>query len=61
MLALLQQVADETPDTHPYIGDRLARQLREKLNALPVAERSTNRWRLTVQLAEEELHLGKRS
>ena len=58
MLALLQQVADETPDTHPYIGDRLARQLREKLNALPATERSTNRWRLTVRLAEEELHLG---
>ncbi len=58
MLALLQQLADETPETHPYIGDRLARQLREKLNALPAAERSTNRWRLMVLLAEEELRLG---
>ena len=57
MLALLQQLADETPDI-PYIGDRSARQLREKLNALPVTEKSTNRWRLMVQLADEELRLG---
>ena len=58
MLVLLQQVADETPDTNSYIGDRLARQLREQLNAIPTAERSTNRWRVMVRLADEELRLG---
>ena len=58
MLALLQQLADETPDTNPYIGDRLARQLREKLNALPATDTGPDRRRLMVQLAEEELRLG---
>ena len=58
MLALLQQLADDTPDTNSYIGDREARQLREELNAIPATERSTNRWRLMVQLADEELRLG---
>ena len=58
MLALLQQVADETPDTNSYLGDGAARQLRERLSALPATDIGTNRWRLMVQLAEEELHLG---
>ena len=40
MLALLQQLADETP-TLPYIGDRLARQLRKQLNALPATNTGT--------------------
>ena len=58
MLALLQRLADETPDTNTYLGDRDAKQLREALNALPAAGRSTNRWRLMVVLADEELRLG---
>ena len=58
MLALLQRVADETPDTHVYIGDRQVRQLREKLNALPATDTGPNRWRLMVDLADEELRLG---
>ena len=58
MLVLLQQLADETPDANTYLGDRDAKQLREALNALPPEEQSTNRWRLTVGLAEEELRLG---
>ena len=58
MLALLQQIADETPDTHPYVGDWRARQLREELRALPAADPSPNRWRVMVQLSGEELRLG---
>ena len=58
MLALLQQVADETPATNSYLGDGEARQLRGRLNALSATDVGTNRWRLMVQLAEEELHLG---
>ena len=58
MLALLQRLADETPDTNTYQGDRDARQLREALSAVPATERSTNRWRLMVRLADEELRLG---
>ena len=58
MLALLQQIADDTPDGHPYIGDRQARELRDRLNALPATAPAANRWRLMIQLAEEELRLG---
>lgn len=58
MLDLLQRLADETPETNTYLGDRMARQLREQLEAIPPAERSTNRWRLMMQLADEELRLG---
>ena len=58
MLALLQEVADDTPDTHPYIGDRQAREFRERLSALPATAPAANRWRLMIQLAEEELRLG---
>ena len=58
MLALLQRLADATPDTNTYQGDRDARQLREALSAVPATERSTNRWRLMVRLADEELRLG---
>ena len=58
MLALLEAIADETPDTHPYIGDWRARQLREELNALPATETGPNRWRVMVQLSGEELRIG---
>ena len=57
MVALLQQLADETP-TLPYIGDAQVRQLREQLDALPATDTGSNRWRLMVQLADEELRLG---
>ncbi|MXZ71519.1 MAG: CRTAC1 family protein [Acidobacteria bacterium] len=58
MLALLEEIADETPDTHPYIGDWRARQLREELNALPATDTGPNRWRVMVQLSGEELRVG---
>ena len=58
MLALLQEIADDTPDTHPYIGDWRARQFREELHALPATDTGPNRWRLMVQLSGEELRLG---
>ena len=51
MLALLQEIADDTPDTHPYIGDWRARQFREELHALPATDTGPNRWRLMVQLS----------
>ena len=58
MLALLQQIAHDSPDTHPYIGDWRARQLREELRALPATDTGPNRWRVMVQLSGEELRLG---
>ena len=58
MLALLQQIADDSLDTHPYIGDWRARQLREELRALPATDAGPNRWRVMVQLSGEELRLG---
>ena len=58
MLTLLQEIADETPDTHPYIGDWRTRQFREELRALPATDTGPNRWRVMVQLSGEELRLG---
>ena len=58
MLALLQEIAEETSDTHPYIGDWRARQFREELRALPATDTGPNRWRVMVQLSGEELRLG---
>ena len=58
MLALLQQIAVDSPDTHPYIGNWRARQLREELRALPATDPGPNRWRVMVQLSGEELRLG---
>ena len=61
MLTLLRQIADETPDTNPYIGDGAARNLREELDALPATTPGPNRWPLTMRLADEELRLGNES
>ena len=58
MLALLRQVADQTPVEHPYIGDGPVRRLREELDALPVSAPGPRRWLLTIRLADEELRLG---
>ena len=58
MLALLRQVADQTPAAHRYIGDGPVRNLRVELDALPVSAPGSNRWLLTVRLADEELRLG---
>ena len=58
MLALLEEIADVTADTHPYIGGWRARRFREELQALPATDTGPNRWRLMVQLSGEELRLG---
>ena len=58
MLALLEAIAEETPDTHPYIGDWRARELREELRGLPATDTGPNRWRVMVQLSGEELRIG---
>ena len=58
MLELLQQIADDTPDTHPFLGDRQAPEFRARLSALPATAPAAARWRLMIQLAEEELRLG---
>ena len=58
MLALLQQLADQAPATHRYIGDGPTKELRAELDALPVSAPGPNRWLLTVRLADDELRLG---
>ena len=58
MLALLRQVADETPDTNFFIGDGPARDARKKLAALPATSPGPARWLAQVRVAQEELRLG---
>ena len=58
MLALLRTIADQTPDTHPFLGDWRARELREELRGLPATDAGPNRWRVMFQLSGEELRLG---
>ena len=58
MLALLQTIANQTPDTHPFLGDWRARELREELRGLPATDAGPNRWRVMFQLSGEELRLG---
>ena len=58
MLAALRQVADRAPDAHPYIGEGPVRRLRAALETLPASASASDRWRLTMRLAEEELRLG---
>ena len=58
MLALLRQIADETPATNPYLGDARARQARDALRALPANAPLPIRWQATLALAEEEQRLG---
>ena len=57
MVGLLRQVAAESED-YPYLGDAAARRLRTELAELPQAALSEHRWKLTTELAEEELRLG---
>ncbi len=57
MLNTLRQVADES-EAYPYVGDAAARRLRSELAELPEAASSESRWKLTADLAEEELRLG---
>ncbi len=58
MLALLRQVADETPDTNFFIGDGPTRQAREQLAGLPATAPGPARWLAQVKVAQEELRLG---
>ena len=43
MLALLQTIANQTPDSHPFLGDWRARELRQELRGLPATDTGHNR------------------
>ena len=58
MLAVLKQIADDAAHSNTYTGDGPARRTRQQLEDLPDSTAGPNRWRLTIQLAEEELRLG---
>ena len=58
MLALLREIADQTPTTNVFIGDGGAKRVREELAALPAGTPDRTRWQLTLQLANAELRLG---
>ncbi len=59
MLAVLQQIADESPDTNPYLGDAEARRDRARLAALPADAPAADRWSAHIDLGQAELQLGQ--
>ena len=61
MLALLQQIADDTPDRHEYLGSARAHQARRALDALPADADPGARWELLIALGQAELELGDES
>jgi len=58
MLVLLEQIADETPTRHPYLGDTQAREAAAALTALPVDTPPQERWSWLIELGQAELHRG---
>jgi len=58
MLALLERVRADTPNDNPYIGDRLARELRARYENLPEDASDLDRWRLLVAAGKANLKLG---
>jgi hypothetical protein len=58
MLALLDRIADRTPDENPYLGDKIARTLRKRIASLPATTSNPIKWRLHMQAGEKELRLG---
>ncbi len=58
MLALLERIADRTPDENPFLGDRTARMLRKRLDSLPATASNPIKWKLHMQVGEKELRLG---
>lgn len=58
MLAALREVADRTAETNRYIGEQPAVRARRALAALPRSAAARERWRRTMDAAEEELRLG---
>src|SRR5215510_12883566 len=59
MIRLLSRVADQADDTNFFTGEGPARRARAALAALPPSASDADRWTLTMQVAEEELRLGK--
>jgi hypothetical protein len=58
MLRTLAQIAEATPDEHPYLGTRQARQLRKQLRNLSPDTDSYARWQLLTMTAHAELYAG---
>ncbi len=61
MLDLLTEIARRTPEEHPYLGDRRARELRQQLASLDEEEEDADpldRWLLHLRLGAAELDLG---
>lgn len=64
MKALLKQIADNTPDEHPFLGTLKTRQLRSQLRQLEALERadrpvdSFQRWKLHFDLGRAETRSG---
>jgi hypothetical protein len=58
MVALLKQIADDTPSTHLFLGDTAVRDGRARLASLPVSAPDPDRWQLLIDLGQAELRAG---
>lgn len=59
MLAILKNVADTTPKTHPFLGDGPVREARSRLAALPAGTPDNERWLALIELAQAETRMGQ--
>ena len=58
MIALLKEIAARTADENPWLGDRAVRILGSRYRALPKDASDVEKWRLGIELANEELRVG---
>jgi hypothetical protein len=59
MVSLLSEIAARTPDEHPFLGDKVLRELEPKLAALPAGAGPQVRWDLEKKIGVEKLRLGR--
>lgn len=59
MVAILKNVADATPRTHPFLGEGPVREAKDRLAALPVGAPDNERWLALIELAQTETRMGQ--
>lgn len=59
MLTILKDIADSTPQRHPFLGDAALREQRARLAALPATTPDSERWLVLIDLAQAEVRAGQ--